>query len=113
MSKNQYVARYWKNDGDWHEGFDYNPTLAFYAEDDQQAQQLAFDYIRLNNHGNCYDFDLSRLVRISVETREVPFQKTEKRLTRVEGKDAREKLERRLKRAHFVALKDAIVPPKK
>ena len=112
MSKNLYVAKYWKNDGDWHESWDYDPTFSFYAESDEQAQQLAIDYIRLNTQ-EFYDFSLSHLARINLEIQEIPFQENKKKITRVERIDARHSLERKLQRANFVDIREAIFPPKK
>lgn len=113
MPKNLYVAQYWQKDREKLQNFDYGDTLAFYAENDGQAQRLALDYIRLNNTWNLFDMGLSRLVRLSFETQEVPVKNDGNTLTCEQREDAMKKLERRLERATFVKLKDAIVPPKK
>lgn len=107
MAINMYVARY-KRD------LDYlgkpNPSqFVFRAEIDGYAKDLALDYIKLDTQIG--HLRLVGLARLNLSTEEIPIDNDGSNLTRVDEGN-RKDLERKIMKAGFVELKDAIFSEK-
>jgi len=76
MGTKSYVVRYWSDDGNWGSSYDRFTTFSFLANSDDEAREVASDYITLKGFSP-KEYGIQNLIEIKFDKREIDIHPTQ------------------------------------